>query len=127
MAKPYSMDLRERVVAAVQKAGLSCQEAAKRFGIAPSTAIGWLRLVRETGSVVPGQMGGHKPKKIVGEHRDWLLKRCREKDFTLRGLVAELADRGLDVDYHSVWDFVHDEGLSFKKRRWLPANEIARM
>ena len=127
MAKPYSMDLRERVVAAVQKTGLSCQEAARRFGIAPSTAIGWLMRVRETGSVAPGQMGGHKPKKIAGEHRNWLLRRFRESAFTLRGLVAELADRGLNVDYRSVWDFVHAEGLSFKKRRWSPASKTARM
>ena len=62
-------------------------------------------------------MGGHRPKKLVGEHRDWLLQRCRERDFTLRGLVAELAGRGLSVDYRVVWNFVHDEKLSYKKRR----------
>ncbi len=31
------------------------------------------------------------------------------------GLVAELAERGLKVDYRTVWSFVHDEKLSFKK------------
>ena len=35
----------------------------------------------------------------------------------MRGLVGELADRGLKVDYHSVWNFVHAEKLSFKKNR----------
>jgi transposase len=59
-------------------------------------------------------MGGHKPKSISGSHRIWLLER-RKKDFTLRGLVAELAERGLKVDYRTVWSFVHDEKLSFKK------------
>jgi putative transposase len=39
------------------------------------------------------------------------------RDFTLRGLVAELAARGLKVDYRTVWNFVHAEGLSFKKKR----------
>src|SRR6185312_11387470 len=38
-------------------------------------------------------------------------------DFTLRGLVVELAERGLKVDYRSVWEFVHAEKLSFKKKR----------
>jgi len=33
----------------------------------------------------------------------------------IRGLVAELAGRGLKIDYHSVWDFVHAEKLSFKR------------
>jgi putative transposase len=114
MGKPYSFDLRERVVAAVERDGLSRHEAAARFGIAPSTAIGWVRRFRETGSVEPGQMGGHKPRSIRGEHHDWLVGRCRERDFTLRGLVVELAGRGLQVDYRSVWEFVHAEKLSFK-------------
>ena len=117
MGKPYSEDLRKRVVAAVETGGLSCNQAAKRFGIGISTAIGWVRRLRETGSVAPGKMGGHRPKAISGEHRVWLLQRLKDRDFTLRGLVAELADRGLQVDYRSVWEFVHAEKLSFKKKR----------
>ena len=116
MGKPYSMDLRERVVAAVETGGTSCHQAAAQFGVGVSTAIIWMRRLRETGSVAPGQMGGHKPKAISGKHRDWLLERAKT-DFTLRGLVAELAERGLKVDYRSVWEFVHAENLSFKKKR----------
>src|SRR3979411_1200767 len=112
---PYSLDLRERVVAAVDKGGLSCHRAAAQFGVGVNTAILWVRRFRETGSVAPGQMGGHKPKKISGKHRDWLQERTKAGDFTLRGLVAELAERGLKVDYRSVWEFVHAENLSFKK------------
>jgi transposase len=111
------MDLRERVVEAVERDGLSCNQAAARFGVAISTAIDWVNRHRRTGSVAPGRMGGHRPKKLVGEYRDWLLLRCRESDFTLRGLVDELAGRGLRVDYRVVWTFVHDENLSHKKRR----------
>ena len=114
--KPYSLDLRTRVVAAIDK-GMSRNQAAKQFGIAISTAVNWARLQRETGSVAAGKMGGHKPKAISGEHQAWLLQRIRDGDFTLRGLVAELAGRGLKVDYHSVWAFVHAEKLSFKKKR----------
>lgn len=116
MAKPYSMDLRERVVAAFEKEGLSRHEAATRFGIGVSTAIAWVRRFRETGSAAPGQMGGHKPKAIRGEHEAWLRARIGERDFTLRGLVAELAARGLKADYTAVWKFVHAERLSHKKR-----------
>ncbi len=117
MGKPYSVDLRERVVGAVEKDGMSCHQAAAQFGVGVSTAINWVRRLRETGSVAPGKMGGHKPKAIAGEHRSWLLQRTKEKDFTLRGLVVELAKRGLKVDYRSVWNFVHTEKLSFKKKR----------
>ncbi len=73
---------------------MSRNQAAKQFGVGISTAIDWVRRLRETGSVEPGQMGGHKPKAISGEHAVWLLQRIKDGDFTLRGLVAELAGRG---------------------------------
>ena len=115
MGRAYSLDLGERVVAAVERDGLSRREAAERFGIGISSAIRWVERVRRTGSAAPGQMGGYKPKAIAGEHRAWLLVRVAERDFTIRGLVAEFAERGLKVDYRSVWNFVHAEKLSFKK------------
>src|SRR6266852_1066497 len=86
MAKPYSFDLRERVVAAVEKGGMSRRQAAAHFAVGISTVINWVRRFRETGSVAPGQMGGHKPKAIRDAHHDWLVARIREKDFTLRGM-----------------------------------------
>ena len=117
MARALSIDLRERVVDAVVRGGMSCRQAAERFGVGVSTAIAWVVRYRETGSVTPGQMGGHRPKKLIGPWRDWLIARCRERDFTLRGLVAELAERGMQVDYKTVWEFVHAEGLTHKKSR----------
>ena len=128
MARAYSMDLRDRLVAAV-RTGMSARAAAARFGVGVATGVRWARQFRTTGSAAPGQMGGHKKRAIAGEHRDWLLVRCRDQNFTLRGLVAELAARGLKVDRRAVWVFVHDEGLSYKKnsgrRRAGPARHRA--
>ena len=92
------------------------QEAAPRLIRGPRRRVTF----RETGSVAPGQMGGHKPKAIAGEPATFLSRRVRDGAFTLRGLVAELAERGLKVDYRSVWNFVHAEKLSFKKRMARP-------
>ncbi|BAV50449.1 transposase [Mesorhizobium loti] len=122
MGKPYSNDLRDRVVASVEQEGLSRRQAAARYDVGISSVIRWVGRFRETGSISPGQIGGHKPKKIRGAHRDWLVERCRNEAFTLRGLVAELAERGLKVDYRSVWAFVREEKLSYKKRRWSRPN-----
>ena len=116
MGRPYSDDLRERVVRAVLKGGLSRHQAAAQFGVGVSTAINWVQRFLDTGSVKPDQIGGYRPKKIAGAHREWLMRRCR-KDFTVRGLVAELAERGLKVDYRTMWEFLHAEKLSYKKRR----------
>jgi putative transposase len=118
MAGAYSLDLRERVVSAVMEGGLSQRQAAAHFGVAVRTAIKWVDRYRKTDSAAPGRIGGYKPKKIRGEHADWLRRRCRERAFTLRGLVGEVAgERALKVDYRSVWEFVHAEKMSYKKRR----------
>jgi len=116
MGRPYSLDIRERAVFAVVREGMSCHAAADRFSVAPSTVINWVSQYRREGHFRPGQMGGHKPRTLSGEHRIWLIQRCKSGEFTLRGLMGEIeTERGLKVDYRSVWEFVHDEGLSFKK------------
>ena len=61
MGKPYSIDLRERVVRAVEEKGMSRRQAAAHFGVSYSTAIAWVARRRRTGSVVPDRMGGHRP------------------------------------------------------------------
>ena len=116
MTKPYSMDLRERAITRVQ-AGESVRSVACVLGISPSSVVKWSRRFRATGSAAASQMGGYRPKVLVGERRDWLLSRIAASDFTLRGLVAELGERGLKVDYRTMWNFVHAERLSFKKKR----------
>ncbi len=117
MTRPYSLDLRERVVAAVEKEGLSRNRAAARFGVAVSTAVHWVRRVRTTGSAAPSKIGGYKKRVLRGEHAEWLIARCWAKDFTISQLVEELrAVRALKVDRRQVWEFLHAEGLSFKKK-----------
>jgi putative transposase len=115
MTRPYSMDLRDRAVARVL-AGESVRSVALTLCISPSSVVRWSQRHRATGSALPGKIGGHKPRVLSGANRDWLLERAA-RDFTLRGLVSELAERGVRVDYRSVWRFVHAEGLSFKKKR----------
>ena len=117
MVQPYSDDLREAAIARVE-AGESCRAVARDLRVAASSVIKWVQLYRATGSVTPRKMGGHVPPKIRGSHEEWLRARItNDSDFTLRGLVAELDERGLKVDYRTVWKFVHAQGLSHKKNR----------
>ena len=67
------------------------------------------------GSLAPAQIGGYKPRTLTGESADWLRARIAAGPFTLRGLSAELAERGIKTHPRAVWVFVHAEGLSFKK------------
>jgi putative transposase len=91
MARPYSMDLRERVVRAVEREGLSHRQAAERFGIGIKTTIDWVRRFHETGSLAAQPMGGCRPKKIVVRHRDWLLERCAARSRRRRPAGASLS------------------------------------
>ncbi len=116
MTKPLSMDIRDRAMARLD-AGETVRAVAEALSVGPSSMVKWSQRRRVTGSVAPGKIGGHVPHKINGAHADWLRVRMADAPFTLRGLVAELAERGLRVDYHTMWNFAHAEGLSFKKNR----------
>jgi transposase len=109
------MDLRDRAIARVL-AGESVRKVALALSISAATVVRWSQRYRATGNATPGKMGGHKIAILTGANGYWLQDRMRS-DFTLRGLVAELAGRGVKVDYVQVWRFAHAEGLSFKKKR----------
>ena len=117
MAKPYSQDLRDRVVAAVE-GGMSRRESARTFRVGISTVIAWVRRFRQTGSAAAKPMGGDYSSRLRDE-RAWLLARIeRDNDVTLEEIRAELqADRGIAVGYGTVWRFYAAEGISFKKNR----------
>jgi transposase len=115
MTRPYSDDLRASLVRFVE-AGHSRRQAAAVFGVSPASAVRWLERYSSTGSTAAKPMGGHRPYALAGE-RDWLLARLAEQpDVTLRGLLAELAGRGVVVSYYAVWHFFEHEGISFKKK-----------
>jgi len=114
MARPYSLDLRERVVAAVA-GGESCRKVAQTYRVGVASVVKWSQRFRSTGSAAAKRMGGNRPRSLAGE-RDWMLARlAATPDLTLRALVVELGERGVVTSYGSVWRIVHDAGISFKK------------
>jgi transposase len=116
MSKPYSEDLRERVVAAVE-GGLSRRQAAGLFDLGISTVVHWVRRFRETGSVAAKPMGGDH-RSLLTQERGWLLERIEEEpDLTIEELRDELKTRGVIVGYGTVWRFFEREDITVKKKR----------
>ena len=123
MARAYSLDLRERVVAAVA-AGESCRAVAATFRVSVASVVKWSQRFRATGSAAAHKVGGRRPYALQGE-REWLLARLAEKpDLTLRAIGAELAVRGIKVSHFAVWHFFVHEGITFKKKACTPASKI---
>jgi len=108
------MDLRERALAR-KATGETNREIAAALMISPSCVSKWTKRKRETGSLAPAQIGGYKPRTLSGESAEWLRERIASGPVTLRGLTAELAERGIKTQPRAVWVFLHAEGLSFKK------------
>ncbi len=114
MARAYSLDLRERVVAAVSR-GESCRSVAAAFDVSVASVVKWSQRSRATGTPAAKRMGGNRPFLLKGE-RNWLLARLGEKsDLTLHALLSELRDRGVVVSCDTLWRFLRREGISFKK------------
>jgi putative transposase len=113
MTRPYPQDLRDRALARYE-AGETIRSIGAALDISPSCVSKWHKLKRQTGSLAPGQIGGHKKPVLAGTCGAWLEQRVRTAPFTLRGLVAELAERGVKTDRRAVWVFVHALDLSFK-------------
>lgn len=121
MPKPYSMDLRERAVSRVM-AGESVRSVAAVVQVSVSSVVKWSQRYRATGSAAPGRMGGYRPRVLL-PHRDWLAARIASGEhFTLRGLQAELAERGIKVDYRTVWSFVPCRRAELQKKACCQAS-----
>ena len=119
MARPLSMDLRERIAAAVS-GGESRQSAARRFSVSASCVIKLMRRLRETGSVAPGQMGGWK-EYALADHETLVRALIAERpDLTLEELQDALAQQGIQVGRSSVDRFLKARALTLKKSRSAP-------
>ena len=125
MSKALSVDLRERVVAAVA-AGSSCREAALRFGVSASSAIRWCGMAHQTGSVAPGPLGGDRRSARIEAHAALILSLIeRRSDITLAEIQAELAKSGVSAGIGTIWRFFDRHRITRKKRPRTPPSRTA--
>ena len=127
MPKPFSQDLRNRVIDAVEKGGMSCRAAARRYEVSELTAIKWLERYRREGLRAPMGHGGHRPSALM-PHREFLeAARAEKSDVTLQELCDRLSsERGVKSDTSMMSRFFRRIGVTLKKRRWSRANETGR-
>src|SRR6266542_290254 len=113
MPKPYSEDLRERVIEAVES-GASRRETAENYRLSPSSAVRWWRRWHDTGSVKAKPSGGSKSP--LEEHAEWLLALVAEQpDLTLDEIVTAMRKRRIPGSRTAVWRFFERHNLTFKR------------
>ena len=115
MGKPYSDDLRERVVAAIES-GDTREEVAELYNMALSTVGGFIKRKRETGSVSPDKFGGYKTFSLE-PHTDLVRELvAQQPDRTLAELRDRLAKEQVTVSQSAISRFLHHINLTFKKK-----------
>jgi transposase len=114
MAKPYSEDLRARVVVAVRD-GATIPETAERFNVSISSVVHFRRLHRGTGNVSATKFGGYKGYALAA-HENLVRQLVAEQpDITLAEIKAVLATEKVTVGQSSISRFLHHLNLRFKK------------
>ena len=126
MSKALSLDLRVRVVSAVE-AGASHRDAGERFGVSAASVSRWRRLAREQGEPRPGPLGGDRRSQRIEAHASAIRSLVDTKpDTTLLEIRAGLSEQGVAVGIGTLWRFFRRHGLTLKKSRRMPRSRPVR-
>lgn len=113
MARPYSQDLRERVVLAVE-AGATRQAAGDWFGVSDSSAVRWVQRWRAEGDFAAKRRGGSR-SPLEDDAPVLLALVAEQPDLTLDEWCVALRERGIVTSRVSVWRFFDRHRVSYKK------------
>ena len=127
MPRAYSIDLRERVLAACEAGEGSQARTAERYRVGERTLSGWLKAAREEGRRAPKPLGGG-PKPVGGEAATLAALVAERNDATLAEYADLLADRtGVRRSPSALCRALKALGLVRKKRRSRPPSGTVRM
>ena len=113
MPRPYSNDLRARVIEAIE-AGASRREVAERYELSASVVVLWALALSKPEALRQSQVAA-APSPLE-EHADFLLTLIvKQPDLTLDEIVAAMAKRGISGSRSAVWRFFERRSISFKK------------
>ncbi len=128
MSKALSLDLRQRVVAAVRDEGLSHRVAAARFKVSAASISRWRAQERQSGDLRPGPLGGDRRSQAIETHAGEILRVLEaRRDMTIEELRSALAEQGLGFGYGTLWRFFARHRLTRKKRRPMPPSRTVPM
>ena len=126
MAGALSLDLRERVIAAIEN-GASCRKAAERFGVGVASAIRWHARFRAEGEIAAKPMGGDRHSQRVEAHAELIIQVYEARpQIYLREVRDVLEENGVAASLSGLSRFFRRHGITRKKGRFTPASRAAR-
>ena len=112
-----SVDLRNRVLAAVEEEGLTHREAGERFSVSAASVSRWRSRLREQGDARPKALGGDRRSGRIEAQADLILGLVEETpDITLEEMRTVLAEKGAPVGLATLWRFFDRRKITLKKR-----------
>ena len=116
MARALSLDLRERVIAAIET-DASCVQAAERFGVGKASAIRWHARYRSEGEIAAKPMGGDRHSRRTEAHAaadPESATRLRPQIY-LREVKDALEENGATASLSGLSGFFRRHGVTRKK------------
>jgi transposase len=126
MTRQYSLDLRERMVRAVE-AGASRRATAAKFAVSPSCVIKLVQRWRQKGTLTPEPRRGGRRTKLAGHAELVHALLAATPDITIAELRTRLAAAGVAVSPSAISRFLKACGLTRKKRPRTPPSRSAPM
>jgi transposase len=122
--KAYSVDLRERIVAAV-KNGQSHRAVARRFNVAKATVTRLVHQFAQYQNLAPGKARGKPPRLTEAHWADIEAFLANNPNMTVPDLQTWMRDTlGVSLSVSAVHDNLKRHGYTFKKRAWSLAREM---
>ena len=127
MARALSLDLRDRVVAAIEE-GASCREAAERFSVGEATAIRWYARFRTEGEIAAKPMGGGRHSHGTEAHSAAILKAHEARpQIDLREVRDAPGENGATASLSGLSRFCRRHGITRKKGICTPPSRTGPM
>jgi transposase len=122
--KAYSIDLREKVLRAVDQ-GYAREEIIKLLGVSRATIKRYLKQRRDTGTIAPKAIPGRTPKKLGLLQADLAAQLQAHDDLRLEDQCRLWEQtHGMPVSTSTMSEAIKRIGWTRKKRRWVPLNAV---
>jgi len=120
MPRSCSVDLRERVVGAVEE-GATRREAAERFEVSVASAVRWFQAWQKEGSCAPKPRGGSR--SVLDDYAEDILALVEaHADWTLVEIVEAMGKRRIPGSRTALCRFFERHGITVKKKPCAPPN-----